>query len=402
MYASAGGPSTPTTLEVPATVTDGVLTFTLRRLVWPGSSNTPWPPILNALLLAPDPSGAKIAIDPGNAGLVTPGKSVQFHAVGWYMSNSVTWAVTSGPGSMDAGGLYTAPSTPVLTDTPVTITAVSTVDGAKTATAALALTFGNLVISPAGATVVRSGTQQFSASIGGTNYSSVTWSVVPALGSISATGYYTAPDVLAANTTVTVTATSTDDPTKNASAQFTVLAEPPPIRVNAGWMTDFTDAQGRLWSKDYGYSTPTQSYNVSVPIANTTADMYPLYQSSRYRYTDENFNYRFNVPNGSYRITLKFADYTYNEAGHYNFDVRINGTAVLTDFDPDAAAGASKTAVDRSFDVVVTNKAVQIDIIGHAGGAIINGILSTGPAGLPGAPSGSRLSGNVKLMGDAR
>jgi hypothetical protein len=374
VYASAGGASKPATLEVPVQVTDGILTFTLRRLAWPGAANAPWPPILNALLVEPEPSGARIAIDPENAGLLTPGKSVQFHAVAWYMSNSVTWAVTSGQGSIDANGLYTAPSTPVSTDVPVTITAVSAVDGSKTATATLTLTFGNLVISPAAATVVRSGTQQFSASIGGTNTTRVTWSVVPALGSISPIGYYTAPDLLAANTTVTVIATSTDDPTRSASAQFTVLAAPPPIRVNAGWMADFTDAQGRVWSKDYGYSTPTQSYNEGVPIANTTPDMYPLYQSSRYRYTDESFNYRFNVPNGGYRITLKFADYTFTEPGHYSFDVLINGTAALRDFDPDAAARASKTAVDRSFDVVVTNKAIQIDFIGHAGGAIINGI----------------------------
>ncbi|MGQ9635907.1 MAG: malectin domain-containing carbohydrate-binding protein [Bryobacteraceae bacterium] len=403
VYAAAGGASKPVALDVPAMVTNGMLDFTLRRLAWPRTTNTPWAPILNALLIEPDSSEPRITIDPPDAGRITAGQRVQFHAVGWYMSNSVTWSIISGPGSIDSSGVYTAPATPVLVDTPVIIRAVSRVDGSKSATATLVLIFGDMAVSPASATVVRGGSLQFSASIGGAPYANVTWSLSPAIGAIKPNGLYTAPDVLSADTAVQVIATSTDDPTKTAIASLTVLAHHPPIRVNAGWNWDFTDAQGRVWSKDYGYSTPSYSYNESVPIAGTTTDMYPLYQSSRYRYTDEDFYYQFSVPNGYYLVTLKFADYTYNEPGHYNFDVRINGATVQRNFDPDAAAGASKTALDRSFEVAVNNKMIRIDFIGHAGGALINGIEITaigapGPAGAP----GRRVSGESEIRGRTR
>jgi hypothetical protein len=131
--------------------------------------------------------------------------------------------------------------------------------------------------------------------------------------------------------------------------------------------------------------------------------MYPLYQSSRYRYTNENFFYEFGVPNGAYRVTLKFADYTYNEAGHYNFDVLINGATMLKNFDPDAAAGASKTAIDRSFDITVTDEKIRLDFLGHQGGAMINGIeiVATGVPGAPGSIE-RRVSGGVEIRGRTR
>jgi hypothetical protein len=380
--------------DVPTTVTDGNLYFALRRLSYPG--RTVYHPLLNGLLIAADDSPPRITIDPPGGGMVTAGKTVQFYAVGWYMPNKVTWNVTSGPGTISGTGLYTAPANPVTVDTPVMITATSTEDGTMTATAELTLTFGTMTVSPATATVVRGGKQQFSATINGFNYKSVKWTVSPAIGTVDASGMYSAPEALAQDTTVTLTATSVDLPTQTASATLQLLALQPAIRVNCGWpYYDFTDAQGRTWKKDYGFSTPSQNYNNAVPIANTTPDMLLLYQSSRYRYSDENFYYSFDVANGTYQVTLKFADYTYTEPGHYNFDVKINGKEVLKNFDPDAAAGGARTAVDRTFETTVTNKTLRIDIIGHKGGGIINGIeiLSKTSAG---GTMQTRRSGDIR------
>ncbi|MDQ2843608.1 MAG: malectin, partial [Acidobacteriota bacterium] len=98
-----------------------------------------------------------------------------------------------------------------------------------------------------------------------------------------------------------------------------------------------------------------------------------LYRSARYRYTDENFSYKFAAPNGRYAVTLKFADYTFKEPGHYDFDVLLNGAKVLKNFDFDIVYGP-RTAVDKRFETNVTNKSLTIDFIGHKGGASVNGL----------------------------
>lgn len=95
---------------------------------------------------------------------------------------------------------------------------------------AIAATPIQVSVSPPSATVAPSATQQFSATVSGTSNTAVTWSVnsLPGgnstVGTISATGLYTAPATAPNPNTVTVTATSAADPTKSASAQATVTA----------------------------------------------------------------------------------------------------------------------------------------------------------------------------------
>ena len=73
------------------------------------------------------------------------------------------------------------------------------------------------------------GTQQFNATVTGTSSTGVTWSRSPALGTISNSGLYTAPTIVASNTTVTITATSQADPTRQGTATITVLVNPLPL-----------------------------------------------------------------------------------------------------------------------------------------------------------------------------
>lgn len=87
-----------------------------------------------------------------------------------------------------------------------------------------------VAVSPTTATVVKSATQQFSASVQGTSNTSVTWTVNGG-GTISTTGLYTAPAAVPNPATVTITATSAADATKSATATVTVVepAAPPAI-----------------------------------------------------------------------------------------------------------------------------------------------------------------------------
>ena len=73
-------------------------------------------------------------------------------------------------------------------------------------------------VSPANATLSASQSQQFTATVTGSSNTAVTWSLSPAVGTISSSGLYTAPGVIASAQTVTVTATSVADATKSASA----------------------------------------------------------------------------------------------------------------------------------------------------------------------------------------
>ena len=79
----------------------------------------------------------------------------------------------------------------------------------------------SIVISPTAASLQTGNSQQFSASVGGTINTAVTWSATG--GTISSTGMYTAPSTAGS---YVVTATSSADTSKAASAAVTVNAAP--------------------------------------------------------------------------------------------------------------------------------------------------------------------------------
>lgn len=110
----------------------------------------------------------------------------------------------------------------------------------------------NITISPTTAQPFLGQTQQFTATVTGTTNTAVTWSVngitggSATVGSVSATGLYTAPQILPSPATVSVTATSQEEPTKSASAQVTIrsdvaiTATPPTAIAELGATQQFT------------------------------------------------------------------------------------------------------------------------------------------------------------------
>ena len=99
-------------------------------------------------------------------------------------------------------------------------------------------------VSPTSAVVTVSKTQQFKATVGGTNNTSVTWTVDgktggnATVGLVSGTGLYTAPPTAG---THTVTAISAADATKSAKAAVTVNAVPPPPPSGVAVLTERYD-----------------------------------------------------------------------------------------------------------------------------------------------------------------
>lgn len=173
---------------------------------------------------------AMIVVAPPTATLAA-GSQQQFTAtVSGLQNQSVTWSVdgvnggNGTVGTVSSSGLYTAPSSAGTH----TVTATSVADISKSASAAVSVV--SLSVSPQSASLAPNGTQQFTATVQGTNNTGVTWSVDGVMGgnntvgTISSTGLYTAP---ANPGTHTVTATSSALPSYSVNASVTITEAPP-------------------------------------------------------------------------------------------------------------------------------------------------------------------------------
>jgi hypothetical protein len=185
------------------------------------------------------------ALYPENAERVVPFavslyalQSQQFTApasvVAMCSTNAVVWSMPPNtPGTLTAGGLYTAPAS---IDTEQTITIIATTLGNGSATYSATVTLMppvSVSVTPSNATLTDNQTQQFSASVVNTSHAAVSWTIIPAgTGTISAAGLYTAPTNITGQETVTIMATSQAVPALSASASImlspTAVAITPP------------------------------------------------------------------------------------------------------------------------------------------------------------------------------
>ncbi len=102
-----------------------------------------------------------------------------------------------------------------------------------------------------------------------------------------------------------------------------------------------------------------------------------IYQSGRAA-TDGSFTYKFTglTPGVAYAVRLHFAEIVAVAPGQREFNVLINGTQVLTNFDIFATAGAANTAIVKAFDTVAdTSGTITITFTnGSQGVAFVNGV----------------------------
>jgi hypothetical protein len=163
---------------------------------------------------------------------------------------------------------------------------------------------------------------------------------------------------IAATATVgtnTISITDTDGQIATLPGGFSIALNTnpfSPIFVNAGGPS-YTDSQTQVWSADKNFSGGSTA-STTHSITNTTDPK--LYQTERYG----NFTYQFTVPNGTYNVVLKFAEFYWTAAGKRIFNVAINGTRVLSNFDIVAAVGAPYTAIDKTFATATSSGAVTI------------------------------------------
>lgn len=159
---------------------------------------------------------------------LSAGAQQQFTAVVTGTSNTaVTWSVdslaggSSGVGTINGTGLYSAPQD---SGTHV-VTATSVADTTKNASATVTIA-GVVALSPATLTINTGATQQFTATVQGQTNPQLAWSVDgvaggnSGVGTITSSGFYTAPSQAG---THTIVATSTN-PSGSASVAVTVFS----------------------------------------------------------------------------------------------------------------------------------------------------------------------------------
>ena len=137
--------------------------------------------------------------------------------------------------------------------------------------------------------------------------------------------------------------------------------------INAGGNA-FTSTNGTEFEAD-NYFTGGSTYSISSNIANTEDDN--LYKSERYG----NFSYSLPVSNGTYTVTLKFAEVYFSSANQRLFDVDMEGTTVESNFDIYNEAGGKNIAYDISHTVTVSDGSLDIEVISIKDNAKISAIV---------------------------
>ena len=120
-----------------------------------------------------------------------------------------------------------------------------------------------------------------------------------------------------------------------------------------------------------------------------------VYQAERYG----NFTYTFTglISGVTYKVRLHSAETYWTAVGQRRFNVLINGTQVLTNFDIIAAAGAANKAVIQEFNVVASSGQIVVQYVTVTDNARASGIeiilpQPASPAGLTAIASNSQVS----------
>src|SRR5581483_5132652 len=177
---------------------------------------------------------------------------------------------------------------------------------------------------------------------------------------------------------ITVTAAGAAGSPATVAVTLTVAAATPPpappantqaaVSINCGG-SDYTAMDGTKWTGDYYFNGGDLLYSGdAIPNSQDMA----IYRSARAGLYGD-FSYSIPVQNGSYTVTLHFAEIQYWNRGDRVFNVAINGAPVLANFDI-LSQVAPRTPLRQQFTVNVTNGKIQIDVNGVVRKGLLNGI----------------------------
>ena len=134
-----------------------------------------------------------------------------------------------------------------------------------------------------------------------------------------------------------------------------------PYSLDVAGNGSYTDTSGDLWLSDSGVSTftlftpssaPAENPPGSPDIANTTDDeLYWTYRGKINGAAQDQRQLIYNLPlsAGTYDLTLYFAELFWEEPNKRVFDVTVEGTLRLDNFDIFAQSGGKNTAITKTF-----------------------------------------------------
>ncbi len=164
-------------------------------------------------------------------------------------------------------------------------------------------------------------------------------------------------------------------------AQATVAQDKFVLRVSAGDTKPYTDKAGNVWQPDKEYKKGGGYGFVSGDFIDRGADMPIAGTNDPKIYQTEHWSmdsFIAEVPNGKYTVRMHFAE-TYEgieSEGPRVFDVKLQGEAVLKDFDiqKQTGGGVQKALVKEFKGVAVTDGILKIDFVSKLQNPEINGI----------------------------
>ncbi len=187
----------------------------------------------------------------------------------------------------------------------------------------------------------------------------------------SSSGLISGTPTTAGTSTVTVTATDTTGASGSATFTWTVStgAGTGGVDISAG------GPAAAPYVADEDFTGGATSYTSHAITTTGLSDPAPqsVYQHNRYG----NFTYTIPglTPGGSYTVRLHFAEEYWTTAGSRIFNVLINGTQVLTNFDIFATAGGEYIAVIEPFTATASSTGtITIQFVTVKDNAQINGI----------------------------
>ena len=173
---------------------------------------------------------------------------------------------------------------------------------------------------------------------------------------------------------LTETPVPTTEPSPSPTATRTAIPTPSYAKRFDSGGKGLTDSLGLTWAADAPYVPGGAGFvdgvatTMLVPVART-ADA-ELYQTERYGLVA----YKFDVPNGNYRVTMSFAENYFTAAGKRLFDVLIDNETVLANFDIYKAAGGSCRLYEPSFTVTAVHGQIVVSFVNRKGSPTIQAI----------------------------
>jgi hypothetical protein len=283
-----------------------------------------------------------------------------------------TCSLFTGPGTMTAGCLYTAPAS---------LAAQTQAQGR------VCFTFGNactvfsinlapvaVAVSPSAASPGPGQSQQFQTTVTNSpgNNQGVTWSINPAVGTITAAGLYTAPAVISAAQTITVNACSTVDPARCGSAAVSLV--PPDFQFSVAQSTGLS-APGfqngfNLTVTSIGAFTGNVTLSATLPAGIGMVSVFSPLTIAGSGSSVATFPVLSSTPAGTYPVTITAT------SGGLVHSVQISVTVVLPTLSltvsPPQTASAGQT-VTYTFAVSWTNffGSVSVNSTGVPAGSTI-------------------------------